>query len=156
MRLTGVIASAATRYLIVHCPSSNSPSLTGLEPSHRVPSTKSETRADTTNGPGTSTVIQTAHGHHLGRPIPLTPLSTRPPAPSPRTPPRLRSVVPPQVHARVERCDLISVTVEHQGRAAQELADAAFLGLAPARMVNRRVHVGVEAVLVGRRVVPRG
>jgi hypothetical protein len=36
-----------------------------------------------------------------------------------------------------------------------ELADAALARLRPARVVDGGVHVGVEAVLVGRRVVPR-
>ena len=46
--------------------------------------------------------------------------------------------------------DLLGVAVEGQRRAARELADAALGRLAPARVVDRGIHVGVEAVLVGR------
>src|SRR5262249_44854930 len=64
------------------------------------------------------------------------------------------SVVAPQVHARIERCDLVAVAVEHLRLPPQELADAAFGRLAPARMVDRGVDVGVEAVLARRLILP--
>src|SRR6476620_6986912 len=63
-----------------------------------------------------------------------------------------------QVHAGIEAGDLISVAVEHEGRAALHedaaFADAPFGGLAPARMIDRRVHVGIEAVLAWGLLVP--
>src|SRR4029434_6775016 len=59
-----------------------------------------------------------------------------------------------QVHARVERRDLIAVAVERQGLPAAELADAPLGGLAPARVVHRGIHVRVEAVLRGRGLLP--
>ena len=60
-----------------------------------------------------------------------------------------------EIHPRVEAGHLIAVAVEHQRLAAQELADPAFGGLGPARMVDRRVHVRVEAVFLRRRFLPR-
>src|SRR5882724_3275548 len=61
-----------------------------------------------------------------------------------------------QVHAGVEAGNLAGVAVEGQGLAAAELADAALLGLAPARVVDGRVDVRVKAVLAGRVPVPGG
>src|SRR5438309_6114858 len=61
-----------------------------------------------------------------------------------------------QVHAGVEAGHLLGVAVERQRRAASDLADPSLRRLAPARMVDRRVHVRVEAVLAGRPEVPRG
>src|SRR5215510_11544408 len=52
-----------------------------------------------------------------------------------------------QVHARVERRDLIAVPVERQRLPATELADAALGRLTPARVIDRGIHVRVEAVL---------
>src|SRR5262249_19593405 len=54
-----------------------------------------------------------------------------------------------QVHAGVEQRDLGGVAVEKERRPPPELADAAFRGLTPARVVHPGVHVGVKAVLVG-------
>jgi len=54
-----------------------------------------------------------------------------------------------QVHAGVEAGHLLGVAVERQRRAASDLADPSLRRLAPARMVDRRVHVRVEAVLAG-------
>src|SRR2546428_2994412 len=59
-----------------------------------------------------------------------------------------------QIHPRVERRDLVRVAVEHERLAPAELADAPLGGLAPARVVDGGVHVGVEAVLLRRRLVP--
>src|SRR5688500_19255469 len=59
-----------------------------------------------------------------------------------------------QVHPRIEGGHLVGVSVEHQGLAPEQLADPPFGGLAPAGMIHRRVHVGVEAVLVGRTELP--
>src|SRR2546426_7415806 len=61
-----------------------------------------------------------------------------------------------QVHAGVEAGHLLGVAVEGQRRPATELADPSLGRLAPAWMVDRRIHVRVEAVLVRCREVPRG
>src|SRR4029450_6337335 len=45
-----------------------------------------------------------------------------------------------QVHARVERRDLIAVAVERQSFPAAELADASLGGLAPARVIHSGIH----------------
>src|ERR1051326_1327969 len=63
--------------------------------------------------------------------------------------------IPPEIHAGVERRDLVAVAVEHLRLVALEEARQPLLGrLAPARMVDRRVHVGVEPVLVRRLQLP--
>jgi hypothetical protein len=57
-----------------------------------------------------------------------------------------------QVHARIQGRDLLRIAVEHQCRSspAEDLfAQASLALLAPAGVVARRVHVGVEAVLAG-------
>src|SRR5687768_14446024 len=51
-----------------------------------------------------------------------------------------------QVEPGVERGDLVAVAVEHQRRPPYQLTDAALAALRPARMIDRRVDVGVEAV----------
>src|SRR5229473_6529062 len=61
-----------------------------------------------------------------------------------------------QVHPRVHRRDLIAVPVEHEGLPATHLGNASLRRLAPARMVDLRVHVRIEAVLARRRLVPGG
>jgi len=45
-----------------------------------------------------------------------------------------------QVHPGVERRHLIAVTVEHQSRSPEELAQPPFLGLAPTGVID----VGVD------------
>src|SRR5580658_6994914 len=50
-----------------------------------------------------------------------------------------------QVHALVHIRHLIAVAVEHQRVPLKEFANTPLLGLAPARMVNIRIHVGVKA-----------
>src|SRR5262249_34542165 len=59
-----------------------------------------------------------------------------------------------QIHPRVEGRNLIGIAVEHERLAPAELADAPLGRLAPARMVDRRVHVRVEAVFLGSGLVP--
>src|SRR5437879_2762187 len=58
-----------------------------------------------------------------------------------------------QVHAAVESCHLV-VSFEHQGWPLEEFTQAAFLGLAPARMVDARIHVRIETVFAGSRLLP--
>src|SRR5436190_799258 len=53
----------------------------------------------------------------------------------------MASVVSAQVHARVQAGHLIAIAVEHERFPREELADTAFLRLAPARVIDRRVHV---------------
>ena len=55
-----------------------------------------------------------------------------------------------EIHSSVEGRDLISIAVEHQSRPLEEFAYAAFFGLAPARMIDIGVHIGVETILVRR------
>src|SRR5215472_11720198 len=65
----------------------------------------------------------------------------------------MRSVVLLQIHSGVERGDL-GVTVEHRRLSPAELSDPPLGGLTPARMVDVRVHVRVEAVLLRSGGVP--
>src|SRR5450830_1820179 len=69
-----------------------------------------------------------------------------------------RSVELLQVHAGIQRRHLGLVAIELEGLALlgkqAVLTDAALGGLAPARVVHLGVHIGIEAVLVGRRLVP--
>ncbi len=51
--------------------------------------------------------------------------------------------------------DLFLVAVEHQRRAPARFADALLGGLAPARMIHVRIHVGVKAVFIRRILAPR-
>src|SRR5690606_31864003 len=64
------------------------------------------------------------------------------------------SEVPHQVEPRVEVSDELAITVEHQGVTASELTDAPLGCLAPPRVIDFGVDVGVEAVLVWRHDVP--
>src|SRR6185436_13219694 len=49
---------------------------------------------------------------------------------------------------------LIAVTVEHQRFPLAEFADATLFRLAPARMIDRWIYIGVEPVFVRRRQFP--
>src|SRR5271157_1318079 len=63
-----------------------------------------------------------------------------------------------QVHSCVQRCHLVAVAVEHQRGTLEELADAALLGLAPARMVHisgsRSSRSRIRSVLLSSRPRP--
>src|SRR6266403_1332718 len=61
-----------------------------------------------------------------------------------------------QIHSAVHAGDLIAVAVEHNGRPHEDFAEAALLGLAPARMVDVGIDVRVETVLAGCIAIPRG
>src|SRR5690606_1672573 len=65
-----------------------------------------------------------------------------------------RSIVPAQVHPAVQRRDLICVAIEHQGGSLEEIANAPLARLAPARMIDLGIHVGVEAVLARQDAIP--
>src|SRR5690606_33569050 len=95
--------------------------------------------------------------------------NTTPPAPgrrhrAPRRSPLSTSVawsvVGSQVHAVIEAGHLVRIAVEHQRRTAggpeeTTLADADFARLAPARMVDLRIDVGVEAIFLRLHASPR-
>src|SRR5437667_6816102 len=66
------------------------------------------------------------------------------------------SVVFLQVHPVVQARNFVAIAVEGQGLALEELAQAPLSRLAPARMVDGRIYVGVEAVLVGVGQAPGG
>ena len=55
-------------------------------------------------------------------------------------------VVLAQIHAGVEARDL-GIAVEHQRLLLEQFAQAALVGLAPARMIHGRIHVGIESIL---------
>src|ERR1700719_5236723 len=58
-------------------------------------------------------------------------------------------VILPKVHAVVQSCNLVAVTVEHQRLdpfAKKRSVQASLRGLAPARMIHLRIDVGIEAV----------
>src|SRR5271169_1197553 len=61
-----------------------------------------------------------------------------------------------EVHSAVHAGDLIAVAVEDYRRPCEDFSEAAFLGLAPARMVNVGINVGVETVFRGGIAIPGG
>src|SRR5882672_7657426 len=68
-----------------------------------------------------------------------------------------RLVVLREIEAGVQARDLIGVAVEHQRRCSsreQTAAELPFAGLAPARVIDLRIHVRVEPVFLRRRHVP--
>src|SRR5258708_4418211 len=66
------------------------------------------------------------------------------------------SVVLAKIHARVQTGDLIAVAIELQGVAHRKFADSALFRLTPAGMVDVRIYVGIETVLLSRRLIPGG
>src|ERR1700720_4135982 len=67
-----------------------------------------------------------------------------------------RLVILLQIHPGVHACDRIAVAVEHQRVPAEDFAEAAFLGLAPARVIYCGIHVGIESVFGGGHAAPSG
>src|ERR1051325_431688 len=53
----------------------------------------------------------------------------------------------PQVHALIQRRDLVAVAIKRKRFALQEFSDAPLGRLAPARVIDLGVDVGIEAVL---------
>src|SRR5215471_988191 len=139
-RRRGVTSSVSNRNLNVQRPVSSWIVSAGFTP--RVPVSTPRTRSAAGTSAATKRTIFA---------------SARPRAPGRKTrPAAIMSVELPEVHAGVHRRDLIAVAVEHQRLRGREVARDALLGrLAPARMIDVRIHVRVEAVLAGIRVVPR-
>ena len=68
------------------------------------------------------------------------------------------SKILPQIHVGVQMRDLFFVAVKYEGRllAGKESgADDSLALLTPARMIDVRVHVGVEPVLVRRELISK-
>src|SRR4029077_2182611 len=63
-------------------------------------------------------------------------------------------IVLPQIHAAVQAGHLIPVAVEQHRLSHEELADTPLLSLAPARVIDGRIHVGVKAVFVRGLLLP--
>src|SRR5882672_3765009 len=61
-----------------------------------------------------------------------------------------------QVHAVIEAGDLLAITIKHERGALEDFAEAAFLRLSPARVVDAGIHVGVKTVFIGSHAVPGG
>src|SRR4051794_9531529 len=59
-----------------------------------------------------------------------------------------------QVHPRVEMGNLAGVAIEGECPSPTGLADALLGRLAPAGMIDVRVHIGVKPVFIGRTLVP--
>ena len=55
-----------------------------------------------------------------------------------------------QIHSTVKIRDLFTVAVEHQGLAPEEFTDAPLRRLAPARVIDFRIHIGVKTVFLRR------
>src|SRR6266850_108563 len=60
----------------------------------------------------------------------------------------------PQIHARVERSDF-RIPVEQEGLALKEFAQSPLPRLAPARMINRRIHIRIKPILLRSQLIPR-
>src|ERR1700679_2126160 len=69
--------------------------------------------------------------------------------------PRGGSKKAPQIHARVKRPES-GIAFEHERLALKQLAQPPLLRLAPARMIDGRIDVRIEAVFLGRHLVPGG
>src|SRR6186997_816833 len=70
--------------------------------------------------------------------------------------PGSRSVIRSQVHAGVQAGDLVAVAVEHQRLPLAKFAQPALGLLRPTRVIDVRIHVGVEPILAGVGLVPTG
>src|SRR6185369_16490808 len=130
---SGVIASDASRMRRVQSPSVLVMKLMGLAPRSSVHARYARSASGARQIPHTATFSAIRAGRVT-----------------------LRSVVLLQVHPGVERRHLVGIAVERQRWPAAKLAEAPLVGLAPARMAHRRVDIGVEAVLLGGRLFPRG
>jgi hypothetical protein len=58
-----------------------------------------------------------------------------------------------QVHSRIERGDF-RVTVEHQCLALEQFAQPPLPRLTPARMIDCRIHVRIETILLRCQLIP--
>src|ERR1051326_6121853 len=59
-----------------------------------------------------------------------------------------------QVHSGVHRSNLLAVPVEHQRRSLEEIANPPLAGLAPPRMIDLWIYIGVETVLISSLYLP--
>src|SRR3990172_4840685 len=123
---------------------------TGLAP--RLPVRMSRTSqangpSDATNAIGLPTRLPHCACVAIPSPHRLSPSLTVPHRPSP-------SEVPPEIHPGIETRHLLSVAVERQRRSLEQLPNPPLPLLAPARMIHRRIHVGVEPVLLGQHYLP--
>src|SRR5438445_5055993 len=66
-----------------------------------------------------------------------------------------RSIVFTEVHSVVEARDLVAIAVKHQRVPLEKFAQSALFLLAPARMVHAGIYVGIEAVFMSIRKIPR-
>ena len=68
------------------------------------------------------------------------------------------SIVLAQIHSRVKMRDFVRIAIEGQGWPAIDVEEGAWQAslacLAPARVRNRRVYVGVEPVFTGLQLLP--
>src|ERR1051325_8401516 len=62
----------------------------------------------------------------------------------------------PQVHALIQRSDLVAVAIKRKRFALQEFSDAPLGRLAAARVIDLGVDVGIEAVIRRSGLHPRG
>src|SRR5690348_12859918 len=59
-----------------------------------------------------------------------------------------------QIHPAIQAGDLIAIAIEHEGWTLGEFPQPALSGLAPARMIHIRIHVGIKAVFSRSRQTP--
>src|SRR5215213_8323561 len=67
-----------------------------------------------------------------------------------------RSKVLHKVHTLIQMRHLLAIAIKQQRVPTTILTDSSFGGLAPARMRNVRIHVGIKTVFMWRLYVPRG
>src|SRR5262245_17763585 len=121
VRRSGVIASEASSMRSAHAPVSCVSFATGSAPRSSVARPQASTSAGRIASDTTPACSQTLR-------------DTR----------RARSELLGEIHAGVQRRDLVRVAVERLRRTPAEVADAALALLAPARMIDRWIHVRVE------------
>src|SRR6185369_9903037 len=131
---SGVIASDASRIRKVQSPSVLVMKLMGLAPRSSVQARWAKSVSGARQIPHTATLSPIRAGRVTA----------------------VRSVVLLQVHPGVERRHLLGISVERKCGAAAKLTDAPLVRLAPARMADGRIDVGVEAVFLRRRLFPGG
>src|SRR5262245_56190647 len=140
-RRTGVTASVTASIRSVQSPVSISSSRIGFAPS------VSRQNFHATYASGIRHTMNTNAFPRSARRFPRS-STLIPPLPASRVP-LPSSEILPQVHAGVQARDLVRVAVEHERFLTTEHTDAPLAGLGPARVIDLRIHVRVETVLVG-------